>query len=164
MICITKASINDIPIIRGMADIVFRHTYKSILPCEQIEYMMEWMYSVESLERQFIEKHIFFIAYKGDIPCGYLSIQNEKNSDLYYIHKLYVMPEQQGKRVGESLFRKALEYVNENRNNARIELNVNRNNKAILFYEKMGMKIAGKRDFHIGKGYYMNDYIMSMDI
>ena len=165
MIYITKALINDIQIIKGMAEIVFRHTYESILSSEQIKYMMEWMYSVESIERQFSEKHIFFIAYKEDIPCGYMSIQNENNSNLYYIHKLYVMPEHQGKRVGESLFRKALEYVNENRkeNNAHIELNVNRNNKAILFYKRMGMKVAGERDFHIGNGYYMNGY-MSIDI
>jgi len=45
----------------------------------------------------------------------------------------------------------------------RIELNVNRNNKAVSFYEHLGMKIARQGDFPIGKGFYMNDYIMSID-
>ena len=45
-----------------------------------------------------------------------------------------------------------------------MELNVNRNNPAVAFYEKMGMHKASQGDFHIGNGYYMNDYIMAMEI
>ena len=41
-----------------------------------------------------------------------------------------------------------------------MELNVNRNNKALEFYKKMGMHIAESGDFNIGGGFYMNDYIM----
>ena len=44
------------------------------------------------------------------------------------------------------------------------ELNVNRNNKALQFYEYMGMRKLRKGDFPIGNGYYMNDYIMGLDI
>ena len=43
-------------------------------------------------------------------------------------------------------------------------LNVNRNNNAVSFYRKMGMEILGQGDFDIGSGYYMNDYIMSLDL
>ena len=52
MTTIIKATAADIPAIISMADIVFRHTYRNILTKEQIEYMMEWMYSTDSLERQ----------------------------------------------------------------------------------------------------------------
>ena len=45
-----------------------------------------------------------------------------------------------------------------------MELNVNRNNKALKFYEHMGMRIVRERDFPIGNGYYMNDYIMELEI
>lgn len=45
-----------------------------------------------------------------------------------------------------------------------MELNVNRNNKALQFYEYMGMRKLRKGDFPIGNGYYMNDYIMGLDI
>ena len=45
-----------------------------------------------------------------------------------------------------------------------MELNVNRNNKALLFYERMGMRKLREGDFPIGNGYYMNDYIMGLDI
>lgn len=45
-----------------------------------------------------------------------------------------------------------------------LELNVNRNNKALHFYEHMGMKKLREGDFPIGNGYYMNDYIMGKEI
>jgi hypothetical protein len=43
-------------------------------------------------------------------------------------------------------------------------LNVNRYNKALQFYLHMGMKRVSEGDFDIGHGYYMNDYIMGMEI
>ena len=51
-----------------------------------------------------------------------------------------------------------------NKKPCRMELNVNRNNKALGFYLHMGMKKASEGDFDIGNGFYMNDYIMSIDI
>ena len=170
MINIIKASTDDIPVIKGMSSVVFRHTYSTILDNEQIEYMMEWMYSTDSLMKQFSEEHVFFIAFKENIPCGYMSIQHEKSNeieiDIYHLHKLYVMPTMQGNGVGKLLLEKAFNYAGENKDKgyARIELNVNRNNKAVGFYKRMGMNIVKEGDFPIGNGYYMNDYIMSIEI
>ena len=45
-----------------------------------------------------------------------------------------------------------------------IELNVNRHNPAVGFYKHMGFHEHATRDFHIGNGYYMNDYIMRMEV
>lgn len=170
MISITQATESDIHVIKSMADVVFRNTYSSILTAEQVEYMMEWMYSKQSLEKQFSDLHSFFIAWCNGIPVGYMSIQKESitedNITIYHLHKLYVMPEWQGRGVGELLFKQAHEYASENKNTAkaRIELNVNRYNKAVGFYIRMGMKIAREGDFPIGEGFYMNDYIMSWEL
>lgn len=170
MINIIKASTDDIPVIKGMSSVVFRYTYSTILDNEQIEYMMEWMYSTDSLMKQFSEEHVFFIAFKENIPCGYMSIQHEESNgieiDIYHLHKLYVMPTMQGNGVGKLLLEKAFNYAGENKDKgyARIELNVNRNNKAVGFYKRMGMNIVKEGDFPIGNGYYMNDYIMSIEI
>ena len=170
MIRITQATESDIHVIKSMADVVFRNTYSSILTAEQVEYMMEWMYSDKSLEKQFSDLHSFFIAWYNGIPVGYMSIQKESitedNITVYHLHKLYVMPEWQGRGVGELLFKKACEYATHNKNSAkaRIELNVNRYNKAVGFYLRMGMKIACEGDFPIGEGFYMNDYIMSLKL
>ena len=46
----------------------------------------------------------------------------------------------------------------------RMELNVNRDNPALGFYKHMGMRKVREGNFPIGNGYYMNDYIMGLDI
>jgi hypothetical protein len=32
------------------------------------------------------------------------------------------------------------------------------------FYKKMGMRVLRSDDFDIGRGYFMNDYIMGIDL
>ena len=49
---IKRAGNNDLQTIHDMAEIVFRQTYRSILSPEQMEYMMDWMYSLPNLEKQ----------------------------------------------------------------------------------------------------------------
>ncbi len=41
-----------------------------------------------------------------------------------------------------------------------LELDVNRDNKARLFYEKQGFVVYKEKDTDIGNGYMMNDYVM----
>ena len=41
-----------------------------------------------------------------------------------------------------------------------LRLNVNRLNKARLFYEKLGFTVIKEEDVDIGNGYFMNDYVM----
>lgn len=164
---ILKAGENDLPVIHDMAQIVFRHTYLDILSPQQMEYMMEWMYSLPNLHKQLSEGHVYFIAYISGRPCGYMSIQKEGIDSgimVFHLHKLYVMPSEQGKGVGKLLFNQAVDYVTNSFLPSRIELNVNRNNNAVGFYRHIGMRILREGDFHIGEGFYMNDYIMGLDI
>ena len=49
---IRRASQDDLLTIQEMAQVVFPHTYRDILTDEQMEYMMDWMYSIRSLETQ----------------------------------------------------------------------------------------------------------------
>ena len=162
---IRKATIADIPLINRLAWIVFPHTYKEILSPEQMEYMMDWMYSTENLHKQMTEDgHIYFLAFEGNEPAGYLSIQPE-GEHTYHLQKIYVLPSFQGKKLGKLLFEHAIKAIKElHPEPCQMRLNVNRQNKALTFYEKMGMKKVDEGDFHIGNGYYMNDYIMGLDI
>ena len=47
---------------------------------------------------------------------------------------------------------------------SRIELNVNKFNKAVEFYRHLGMRVLVEEDFPIGNGFYKTDYIMGLDI
>ena len=165
MFKIRKATLEDIEMINRLAWIVFPHTYKEILSTEQMEYMMDWMYSPENLHKQMTEDgHIYYLAFEGDEPAGYLSIQPE-GEHTYHLQKIYVLPSFQGKKLGKLLFEHAIKAIKElHPEPCQMRLNVNRQNKALTFYEKMGMKKVDEGDFHIGNGYYMNDYIMALDI
>lgn len=171
---IRKAALQDIPAIRAMADVVFRLTYKDILSPAQMEYMMDMMYSVSSLERQMtVQRNTFFLA----DGMGYVSFRPDGSdadgTAVFHLEKLYVMPDCQKTGLGRVLFdtvvsevRKELEKMGgkTGKLKGRLELNVNRNNQAIGFYEHIGMYKARQGDFPIGDGFYMNDYIMALDL
>ena len=165
MFTIRKATLEDIALIHQMAWVVFPHTYKTILTSEQIEYMMEWMYSEKNLRKQMIEDgHIYYLAMKGDEPAGYLSIQPE-GEHVFHLQKIYVLPSYQGCKLGKLLFEQAIKAIKEiHPAPCQMRLNVNRENKAVTFYQKMGMTKVDEGDFPIGNGFYMNDYIMGLDI
>ena len=158
---IRKATIHDIPLIRKMADVAFRETYRDILSAEQMEYMMVWMYSEESLMRQMtLEGHQFFVAEMDGSSVGYASVSQDE-ADVFHLQKLYVMPEHQGQGVGKRLLEEVVRYLKQlHPAPLRLELNVNRRNRAVGFYRRMGLIILRQGDFPIGNGYYMNDYIM----
>ena len=161
---IRQATPTDCQLIHDLAWRIFPHTYRDILTAEQNDYMMEWMYSLPSLQQQMKEGHIFFIAYEADLPVGYVSVQQEA-TDLFHLQKIYVLPDKQGLHYGEQLFRHAVAYIRSVQpEGCRMELNVNRHNRAVTFYERMGMHKDRQGDFPIGHGFYMNDYIMAMDV
>lgn len=167
---IRRAEEADLSHVHDMAEVVFRHTYRDILSPEQMEYMMDWMYSMPNLYRQAEEGHVYYIAWKGDVPCGYVSVQpdgwSEDGRILWHLQKIYVLPAEQGNGLGRQLFDTATAHVRGEAGGrpASVELNVNRSNPAVGFYRRLGMEIRRQGDFHIGNGFYMNDYIMGMDL
>lgn len=165
MLSVRKANITDAGLINKLAAQVFPETYKEILTPEQLEYMFNWMYSPENIRKQMEDDgHIYFIVYKDQEPCGYYSIQQEQK-DLFHLQKIYVLPGFQGSGIGKYLIEQAIQSIKQlHPGPCMMELNVNRHNKAVQFYKKMGLKVLREGDFHIGNGFYMNDYIMGMEI
>lgn len=157
----------DIPAVRRLAQIAFPATYRDIIAPAQVDYMMEWMYSEESLRGQMRAGHVFLLLMAaapggGPEPVGYASVGPEAGG-VWHLHKLYLLPVAQGRGLGTALFRAAVDYAR--RHGARrVELNVNRRNPALGFYLRRGMHRAAEGDFDIGGGYFMNDYIMALDL
>lgn len=164
MLTIRPATLADIPLIRRLAEEAFPATYRSILSTEQLWWMMEWMYAPESLRRQMEEGHCFYIAAWEGEACGYLSIERQEEH-LFHLQKIYLIPAFQGRGIGRALFETAKAHIRSlGRLPARMELNVNRENSALAFYERMGMTRLRTVDIPIGEGFYMNDYIMGIEI
>lgn len=165
MLTIRQAGTADIPLIHRLAWQVFPATYRGIISTEQSDYMMEWMYSSRSLHKQMEqEHHTFLLAYEDETPVGYVSVQPQGNS-LWHLQKIYVLPSHQKGHVGRFLFEHAVDFARRlNGAPCRIELNVNRHNKAVDFYKHMGMRMVRTEDNDIGLGFQMNDYVMAIDV
>ena len=161
MIAIKPAELKDLKIIRQLAYDIWPSAYGRILSASQLAYMLHKIYSLSSLENQFsVLHHQFIIAFENESPIGFASFSaHENNLLIFHLHKIYVQPNQQGKNVGKQI----LDYVFNEIKNAgasALQLNVNRNNKAIDFYKKQGFQIIREEDIDIGEGYFMNDYVM----
>ena len=120
--------------------------------------MLELIYSEASLQKQMDEKHHFIVVHEGNLPVGFASY-GETVPQIYKLHKIYLLPNQQGKGTGRFVIDNVITSI-KSRGAKRLQLNVNRNNKAKDFYEKLGFKAIGEENIDIGNGYFMNDYIM----
>ncbi|MFZ9388069.1 MAG: GNAT family N-acetyltransferase, partial [Chitinophagaceae bacterium] len=149
-----RAFERDIPLIRDLSLKVWPQTYSTILTADQISYMLEMMYSEQALTQQFREKHDFIIVSDGNDPIGFASY-SLVGSGEYKLHKIYILPEMQGKGAGKFVIRELLRAI-ARRGGKSLLLNVNRNNKAKDFYEKMGFSVIREEDIDIGNGYLMN--------
>ena len=158
MFTIRKAAADDIPLIRDLCFKVWPQTYSSIVSQEQIDYMLEKMYSPASLQNQMDAGSQFIIVYEEDEPVGFAAYF-EKAPSVFKLDKIYVLLSQQGKGTGRFMIGYIVDEIKQ-RGATALQLQVNRNNKAKDFYEKLGFVIIDEKDFDIGNGYFMNDYVM----
>ena len=162
---IEPATLTDIPTIIQLAEATWEPTYRFIISEEQLEYMYRVIYSPAALKRQMQEQqHVFLVAYVADEPAGFASFSPqpaEAGPDSpagYKLHKIYVLPTRQGQGLGQHLI-EAVENAARTAGGHFLDLNVNRYNPAIAFYERRGFERQREVDVPIGP-YFMNDYIM----
>ncbi|MFM7709734.1 MAG: GNAT family N-acetyltransferase [Ferruginibacter sp.] len=163
---IREAGLHDIEVIIGIARKTWPVSYKQMITTEQIEYMLGLFYTRQSLiEQMQVLNHRFFLCYDEHRQYnGFLSVGLEdREAHQFKIHKLYVLPEKQTAGIGKQLLKHCFSHVQADGGHS-IVLQVNRQNSAVSFYEKMGFSIWKSADFDIGSGFSMNDYIMRLDL
>lgn len=161
MYCISQAKSENIKDIQKVASIAWPDAFINILSAKQIVYMMEMMYSTESLNHQIIELgHKYYIVWHESLPIAYISIEHNCNaSHKTKIHKAYILPDYRRQGIGKKMF--DLASINaKNSGDSIIYLNVNKyNNKAISFYNKEGFTLTNEEVNDIGNGFVMDDYV-----
>jgi len=160
MISIRKATLEDVDIIIRLAEATWEPTYDPILRAGQAKYMLDIIYAKEKIEEQIGNGlQTYLLLYDDNEAMGFAAYAPcPENQDVYKLHKLYCMPATQGNGYGKALINAAEQAVLDAGCNI-LELNVNRDNKAKLFYERMGYTIAYDEDIPIGP-YWMNDHVM----
>jgi ribosomal protein S18 acetylase RimI-like enzyme len=159
---IAAISGDEVSVIKALAYEIWPVAFREILSQKQLEYMLVLMYSEEILKNQLSNGHQFFVLYLDKRPVGFMGIEERfPVQNQLKIHKLYVLPDIQGSGVGRKFIVLAEKIAREKGLNE-ITLNVNRFNKAVGFYQRMGFKIEKEEDIEIGNGYLMEDYVMTL--
>ena len=154
-------TVEELNILRGVAFKVWPQTFENILSKEQIEYMMDMMYSPSVLTEELANDIHFEIIIINGEPSGYISYSKyDKEPDTAKLHKVYLLPGFHGLGVGQMMLDhaqmqcKKLGFDN-------ILLTVNKHNeRAIKAYKRNGFIVTAAVKTPIGSGFYMDDYIM----
>lgn len=160
MYTIRQAIIDDAATIIDLAEKTWWPTYSPILEKEQIAFMLGEIYSFEKISSQLKNGlQSYLILEEDGKPVAFAGYSpREEDPEIYKLHKLYCLPETQGKGYGKILINEVAQKTLEAGKHT-LDLNVNRYNKAKNFYEKMGFSVAYEEDIPIGP-YWMNDYVM----
>ncbi|WP_184551042.1 GNAT family N-acetyltransferase [Mucilaginibacter sp. FT3.2] len=161
MYTIRTATVNDVDTIFSIADTTWWATYSVILSEEQLRFMLNEIYSADKLAKQIANNVQTYLLLEEEdgTPVAFAAYSpREEDANIYKLHKLYCLPQTQGKGYGKILINTVAQKTREAGKHL-LELNVNRHNKALSFYQKMGFAVAYEEDIAIGP-YWMNDYVM----
>ncbi|SFH81421.1 GNAT family N-acetyltransferase [Halpernia frigidisoli] len=158
---IKKAEEKDIPLIKSLAEKSWRANYPGIISDEQIDYMLEIMYSEKALSKDFENKNYkyYLINSAENTAVGILGFETCYEKNTTKLHRIYLLKETKGKGFGKF----AVEFLKseiKKTDNSRIILNVNKENPAIKFYESQGFETYREGTFDIGNGFVMDDFLM----
>lgn len=164
MIEINQLNKEDVVIVHHLAHEIWPHTFKDILSKDQIDYMLDWMYNIQTLQEQVQTGYLYYLAKYEGIPVGFLALEpNFPDQNYLRIHKIYVNPKTQKKGIGRALINHSIDIAFDLDQTA-LHLNVNRFNDAVEFYKYIGFMITKEENIDIGKGYYMEDYVMELSL
>lgn len=166
MFTITKISTDKIPLVEKLSSEIWHKVYPSLISTEQIDFMLNMMYSRSSLEKQMLElEHQFIVISIDEEAVGYASysLKSVAEPTIFRLNKLYLQPESHGKGMGKAMIQFI---INETipMGAEFLELNVNKANPTVAFYKKFGFTITEETVAQIGEGYVMDDYIMTLKI
>ena len=170
-IMLRPATLSDRALIRSISERTWPSTYGHIISQEQIDFMLDWMYSDASLEKQMNTGSAFYIANLNGADIGFCSVSTEEEENnstekvagakAHKLNKLYVLPTAQGTGTGKALLNQAIE-VAKAAGSISIFLQVNKHNDAYSFYLKQGFIKEAEFKFDIGNGFFMDDYVMRL--
>lgn len=161
-VIIEPVNLESVMVIEELARITWPIAYAEILSKEQLEYMLSKFYNATTLKERMNTNSVFYLIKELDKPLGFMELGFNEEQGKCKLHKLYVLPEEQGKHLGQKLIAYAIAVCKKEQQRS-LYLNVNRHNKALDFYKKLGFEILLSEDIDIGNGYYMNDYVLQIN-
>jgi GNAT superfamily N-acetyltransferase len=155
---------DDIPVIRQLAQDIWWHCYRGMIPDEQIAFMLDWMYATEVIHESLHTGTHWVIPELAGRPVGFISWSLRPDTRTVHLHKLYLHHAHHGRGLGQFL----LAHVRDSARAVgadRVELRVNRRNlPAIRAYQRAGFVQVRDLCEDIGNGFVMDDHVLMLPI
>jgi ribosomal protein S18 acetylase RimI-like enzyme len=161
---VERTGAEDLLRVQELAQEIWREHYTPIIGREQVEYMLSRFQSAEAVAEQLDDGYVYYLMLNRGEPAGYLAYVRDPDGESLKLSKLYVRRPERGKGLG----RAGLELVQDHCLRLgldRIRLTVNKNNSdSIAWYRRMGFEYAGVQVADIGRGFVMDDYVLSKEL
>jgi len=160
-VALVPVTVSEVGLVRGMACRIWPLAYDGIIPASQIDYMLDRMYSEETLSDEIGVKNIDYrwIVVGGE-KVGFLAAGPVVEGGVCPLHKFYLLPEAQDRGIGSATLAAFISLA-ASAAVAALELRVNRHNtRAIALYRKAGFVISREDCLEIGGGFVMDDYVL----
>lgn len=161
---IQKAHPENLTLIREIAEKSWHAHYPGIISEEQINYMLEMMYSEEEILKHFQNPNYqYYLLGEDENWLGIMGFEFHYESQTTKLHRIYLLEEAKRKGLGKMALN-FLKEETEKSGDRRIILNVNKKNPAYHFYISQQFKVYAEGVFDIGMDYVMDDYLMEWTI
>ncbi len=154
---ISASDTNAIEELSDMSTEIVKEHFDSIIGVVQNEYMIGRFQSVQSITEQL--EHGYQYYFVRDIEgkkVGFLAFY-PRGSELY-LSKFYLYKVQRRKGFSRDMLQFVIQRAKENGLSS-ISLNVNKNNSAVMAYEKLGFIKIREEKNDIGNGFFMDDFV-----
>lgn len=156
-----RCGVGDIAEIQSLAKEIWIPAFEPILSADRLDYLFDFMYDTEKLRAQLLSGSVLFYIVefsRKKIGYGQLIIAEQYAK----LEKLYIAPAFQGKGLGFYLLKFLIDQATVWNKNV-VRLQVNRGNtNAVRFYRQFGFKIIESKNFDVGNGHVMDDYVMEI--
>lgn len=160
MISFKKATKVDIPQIQELAKKSWNSAYQNIISQDQIDYMLQQMYSEEEISSHLENPNYqYYLILKNEVEAGFIGFEFHYENSTTKLHRIYLLEDFKGQGLGKVAINFLKEKTSET-SDKRIILNVNKNNNAKQIYESQGFTTYKEGVFDIGNGYVMDDFLM----
>jgi len=157
MIEIREVRYDELAQLREVAVASYLNTFASYNTPENMEMFLRETYALAQFERELTEKNaICYLAWEAKDALGFVrlrannEVENHLGTSALELHRLYIHPDHQGKKIGSLLMHQALEYA-ASRGFEWMWLGVwERNIKAQEFYKLWGFQKFSEHIFQMG--------------
>lgn len=154
---VTAVETQAIERLSAFASRIVKEHYDPIIGPEQNDYMIALFQSPHAIVEQIEQGSRYFLCLVGGQNAGFMAFFPKDN--VLYLSKFYLDSVFRGKGLSKEMLA-FVESAARDEGLSAIELNVNRNNSAVLVYKHLGFEIVAEKPTGIGNGFVMDDYIM----